>query len=72
MGSARLREVDALRSFALGGILMVNIWYFADPFTLAGEISPNHRSAADLAVHGCSSLRSKVLPTLLLPVRLQL
>ncbi|KRF09017.1 hypothetical protein ASH00_04930 [Arthrobacter sp. Soil782] len=50
MGSARLREVDALRSFALGGILMVNIWYFADPFTLAAEISPNHRSAADLAV----------------------
>ncbi|GAA2174165.1 DUF418 domain-containing protein [Arthrobacter parietis] len=50
MGSARLREVDALRSFALGGILMVNIWYFADAFTLAGEISPNHRSAADLAV----------------------
>lgn len=50
MVSARLREVDALRSFALGGILMVNIWYFADPFTLAGEISPDHRSATDQAV----------------------
>lgn len=50
MGSGRLREVDALRSFALGGILMVNIWYFADPFTLTGTISPNHNSALDLAV----------------------
>ena len=50
MGTERLREVDALRSFALGGILMVNIWYFADPFILAGTVSPNHGSAADLAV----------------------
>lgn len=50
MGSGRLREVDALRSFALGGILMVNVWYFADPYTLAGTISPNHNSALDLAV----------------------
>ncbi|GAB3552640.1 DUF418 domain-containing protein [Arthrobacter tumbae] len=50
MVSARLREVDALRSFALGGILMVNIWYFADPYTLAGAVSPGHQSAADLAV----------------------
>lgn len=46
----RLREVDALRSFALGGILMVNIWYFADPFTVAGEISPAHDSPADVTV----------------------
>lgn len=29
---------------------MVNIWYFADPFTLAGEISPGHSSATDIAV----------------------
>lgn len=50
MGTARLREVDALRSFALGGILMVNIWYFADPFTLAGDVSPPNDSGADLAV----------------------
>lgn len=50
MGSERLREIDALRSFALGGILMVNIWYFADPFTLVGGVSPNAGSAPDLAV----------------------
>lgn len=50
MASERLREVDALRSFALGGILMVNIWYFADPFTLAGEISPAHHSPSDLTL----------------------
>lgn len=46
----RLHELDALRSFALGGILLVNIWYFADPFTLSGSISPNHDSPPDLAV----------------------
>lgn len=50
MGLERLREIDALRSFALWGILMVNIWYFADPFTLAGEVSPQSGSGTDLAV----------------------
>lgn len=50
VSSARLQELDALRCFALGGILLVNIWYFADPFTLGGTISPDHNSAVDLAV----------------------
>lgn len=44
----RSSEIDALRSFALAGILFVNIWYFADPYALGGAISPNHSSAADL------------------------
>lgn len=43
-------EIDALRCFALGGILMVNIWYFANPFALSGVISPDHASTTDLAV----------------------
>ncbi|GAB3542516.1 DUF418 domain-containing protein [Arthrobacter tecti] len=50
MSFQRLQELDALRSFALGGILLVNIWFFADPLTLGGGISPEHSSAADLAV----------------------
>ncbi|MBG6215751.1 uncharacterized protein IWX75_000188 [Arthrobacter sp. CAN_A6] len=40
MGSLRVRELDALRSFALLGILMVNVWYFADPWTLSGSPDP--------------------------------
>ena len=50
MKPERLRQLDALRSFALGGILMVNIWYFADPFALADRISANHDSSTDLVV----------------------
>ncbi|MHA7275863.1 DUF418 domain-containing protein [Arthrobacter sp. Hz1] len=46
----RVRELDALRAFALFGILAVNIWYFADPWTLSGDLSPDHRSTSDTAV----------------------
>ncbi|WP_035773297.1 DUF418 domain-containing protein [Arthrobacter sp. Br18] len=40
MANLRIRELDALRSFALLGILMVNVWYFADPWALSGSTSP--------------------------------
>ncbi len=50
MGSVRLQELDALRAFALCGILMVNIWYFADPFTAVSGVGPAYESAADLSV----------------------
>lgn len=46
----RLRELDGLRAFALFGILTVNIWFFADPWAFAGDISPDHSSPADIAV----------------------
>lgn len=46
----RVRELDGLRAVALFGILAVNIWYFADPWTLSGELSPDHRSTSDTAV----------------------
>ncbi|MBG6179199.1 DUF418 domain-containing protein [Arthrobacter sp. CAN_A1] len=46
----RVRELDGLRAFALFGILAVNVWYFADPWTLSGELSPDHRSTWDTAV----------------------
>lgn len=46
----RLRELDGLRAFALLGILAVNIWFFADPWTFSGRISPDHSSATDVAV----------------------
>lgn len=49
MGSLRVRELDALRSFALLGILMVNVWYFADPWTLSGSPNPTN-SALDTLV----------------------
>lgn len=48
--SGRFAQIDALRSCALGGILLVNIWYFADPYTLGGTISPQHATTADLWV----------------------
>ncbi|WP_284616641.1 DUF418 domain-containing protein [Aquabacterium humicola] len=35
----RLDEVDALRGFALAGILAVNVWAFADPYL--GTLTPN-------------------------------
>ncbi|MBP2214848.1 DUF418 domain-containing protein [Arthrobacter sp. CAN_C5] len=46
----RLRELDGLRAFALLGILAVNIWFFADPWTFSGRISPDHSSATDVGV----------------------
>ena len=46
----RLRELDGLRAVALFGILTVNIWYFADPWTFTGELSPDHSSPSDIAL----------------------
>lgn len=50
MGPERVRELDALRGFALFGILVVNIWFFADPWTLAGGPNPDRGGAVDTAV----------------------
>ncbi|WP_298252046.1 DUF418 domain-containing protein [uncultured Arthrobacter sp.] len=46
----RVAAVDALRGFALLGILLVNIWYFADSTTLSGGPLPATASAPNLAV----------------------
>lgn len=43
-GNARLVHVDALRGFALIGILTVNIWAFADPYFATGTINPFYDS----------------------------
>lgn len=44
----RLVQVDALRSFALFGILAVNITVFASPYYGLGLFDPNFRSASDI------------------------
>jgi uncharacterized protein len=46
----RLLNVDALRGFALLGILAVNIWAFADPWFLNGGNSPSWTSGLDKSV----------------------
>nr|BFD39876.1 DUF418 domain-containing protein [Pseudomonas sp. FFPRI_1] len=45
--TARLEQVDALRGFALFGILMVNIWAFADPYYASASSNPDYTSATD-------------------------
>ncbi|NBF04818.1 DUF418 domain-containing protein [Pseudomonas sp. Fl5BN2] len=45
--TARLEQVDALRGFALFGILMVNIWAFADPYYASASSNPGYASATD-------------------------
>ncbi|NBF10245.1 DUF418 domain-containing protein [Pseudomonas sp. Fl4BN1] len=45
--TARLEQVDALRGFALFGILMVNIWAFADPYYASASSNPDYASATD-------------------------
>ncbi|WP_434995376.1 DUF418 domain-containing protein [Arthrobacter sp. Ld5] len=45
--SSRVAQVDALRGFALFGILMVNVWFFADSSHLAGGRDPSTVSGAD-------------------------
>ncbi|MGK5741144.1 DUF418 domain-containing protein [Micromonospora sp. URMC 103] len=47
---SRLRDVDALRGFALFGILVVNIAFFATAFPWHGIDDPAYASAADDAV----------------------
>ncbi|RSE93562.1 DUF418 domain-containing protein [Achromobacter aegrifaciens] len=47
---ARLEQVDALRGFALFGILVVNIGVFSSPFYGAGVADPAYSQPLDLAV----------------------
>ncbi|MFI1016603.1 DUF418 domain-containing protein [Streptomyces sp. NPDC020965] len=48
--SARLTHVDALRGFALFGILMVNITYLASAYHGTGVVDPGFDSPVDQAV----------------------
>lgn len=52
----RLQQVDALRGFALLGILTVNIWAFADPYYATGTANPSYTSALDQALRGIVAL----------------
>jgi len=52
----RLFNVDALRGFALLGILAVNIWAFADPYYATTESNPTYGSGIDHAVRFFVSL----------------
>lgn len=52
----RLLNVDALRGFALLGILAVNIWAFADPYYTTTESNPVYASGLDQAVRFSISL----------------
>lgn len=45
--TARLQQVDALRGFALLGILAVNIWSFADPYYASPVSNPAYSSDLD-------------------------
>ncbi|MYN05491.1 DUF418 domain-containing protein [Pseudoduganella sp. DS3] len=56
MNQHRLLNVDALRGFALLGILAVNIWAFADPFFGLGINNPRYAGALDLAVRCVEAL----------------
>ena len=50
MDQSRLLNVDALRGFALLGILSVNIWLFADPYFASGVNNPRYGGGLDIAV----------------------
>ena len=52
----RLLNVDALRGFALLGILAVNIWAFADPYYTTTQSNPAYASGLDQAVRFFISL----------------
>ena len=49
-GKQRVAQVDALRGFALLGILLVNVWFFADSSTLSGGPDPATATDATLLV----------------------
>lgn len=49
-GMHRVMEVDALRGLALLGILMVNVWFFADSSSLAGGPDPIGTTAVDIGI----------------------
>jgi uncharacterized protein len=46
----RIQAVDALRGLALFGILMVNVWFFADSTTVVGGPDPDATAPIDLAI----------------------
>jgi uncharacterized protein len=48
--NTRLLNVDALRGFALLGILVVNIWAFADPYYASKSTNPTYDSGVDHGV----------------------
>ena len=50
MDQSRLHNVDALRGFALLGILAVNIWSFADPWFRSGAAHVDYTGTLDQAV----------------------
>ena len=50
MNQSRLLNVDALRGFALLGILAVNIWAFADPYFRSGAVRVEYNGALDQAL----------------------
>jgi uncharacterized protein len=52
----RLPHVDALRGFALLGILAVNIWSFADPYFASGIDNPRYPGALDVAARFVEAL----------------
>lgn len=56
MNQHRLLNVDALRGFALLGILAVNIWSFADPYFAVGINNPRYAGALDVAVRCLEAL----------------
>lgn len=56
MNQSRLHNVDALRGFALFGILAVNIWAFADPFYRSGTENTHYPGQLDQAVRFVVSL----------------
>lgn len=47
---ARVAEIDALRGLALFGILMVNVWFFADSSNLSGGPDASTATPSDLAI----------------------
>ncbi|WP_104167563.1 DUF418 domain-containing protein [Arthrobacter sp. SX1312] len=49
-GNSRIAQVDALRGFALFGILMVNVWFFADSSHLAGGQVPSSAPRTELGI----------------------
>jgi len=53
---SRLLDIDALRGFALFGILAVNIWSFANAYYASGTTDPAFGSAVDDAVRFLVSL----------------
>ncbi|WP_233583864.1 DUF418 domain-containing protein [Micromonospora sp. CV4] len=52
----RILDVDALRGFALLGILVVNVWYFASGFAFHRVLDPAYDSGLDHGVHTAVAL----------------